>query len=437
MHDLNSWSWLLNVPQTVRFERMTLLGGDIESPVTEGIGEVHIESNSRFRFQLTAANVDRKVVDERQQRLRDNPYDGLARFRVQAWDAEDRQWHLGWTEPEFSIRGQQVVVRGLCEGLSVDVPTNSESSSTTTLYRLQNIRQLMSLIMLSNAGPDQNTSAFRLDDSSVELTYDPKDAVLLVSATHSNSLPPTYTENWLGEPLRILLGHLVFPSLVARDVSGAKTFLSLRRTPNMAHTGGIGSHLRYRVRPNELPSFWKSYEELLQWIARSRGKDGKPNFESNSTTRLCEEIVQAEYLGSRWILALTLASAVESQARKLADTIPTPDSEDAKHKRDQLIEHIQEWSGTDELKGIAVSAIRRSVEKTTPKILRALCNTGAVTKEQIAAWNKVRNSVVHGHLISPYSSEKEDAYILAMAKMFHALTNEVILASNGPQACGL
>lgn len=431
MHDLNEWRWLLNSPQTIRCERIRLLGGDCDPPVAEGTGEVYIESNSRFRFQFTATDVDRKIVDERQQRLRDNPYDGFARFRVQAWDAAARHWHLGWTEPEFSIQAEQVVVRGLCEGLSVDVPTNSETSSTTTLYRLQNVRQLMSLMMLSNAGSDQNTFAFKLDDSSVELSYAPKDAVLLVSATHSGSLPPTYTENWLGEPLRILLGHLVFPSLVARDVSGAKMFLSLRRTPKMAHTGGIASHLRYRVGPNQLPSFWKSYEELLRWIASARGQDGKPNFESNSTTRLCEEIVQAEYLGSRWILALTLASAVESQARKLADTMQTPDNEDAKLERDQLIEHIQEWSGTDELKKIAVSAIRRSVEKTTPKILRALCNSGSVTKEQITAWNKVRNSVVHGHLISPYSSEKEDAYILAMAKMFHALTKEVISASNG------
>ncbi len=157
---------------------------------------------------------------------------------------------------------------------------------------------------------------------------------------------------------------------------------------------------------------------------RTGEKTAKPNFESNSTTRLLEEIVQAEYLGSRWILALTLASAVESQAKKLADKIsisdrletkhgrdqlikhiegwsggdelkgiavsaigiPISDSQEAKHDRDQLIKHIEEWNGGDGLKGIAVSAINRSVEKTTPKILRALRDSGVVTKAQIAAW---------------------------------------------------
>lgn len=432
MHDLNSWRWLLSAPQQISFGRMTLLGGDFDPPVTEGSGVVYVESNSRFRFQLTATDIDQKIVDERQQRFRDNPYDALARFRVQAWDADNRHWHLGWVEPDFVSRDGRVTVQGLCEGLSLDVPSTSQTSSTTTVYRLQNIRQLMSLMMLTTKGHSQHAYAFELDGSTVELKYDGNDCVLLVSATHSERLPPTYTENWLGEPLRILLGHLVFPSMVARDVSGKTTFLSIRRTPTMHHTGGIASYFHYMIGQNHPSSFWECFEALLRWISSARGKDGQPQFESNSTTRLCEEIVQAEYLGSRWILALTLASAVESQVTKLADNISTLDSPETKEGRDLLIKHIEEWNGGDGLKEIAVSAINRSVEKTTPKILRALRGSNVVTKDQIAAWQRVRNSVVHGHLISPYSSAKEDAHILAIAKMFHALTGEVISSLKAP-----
>jgi hypothetical protein len=469
MHDLESWRWLLNAPQRISFDRMILLGGDFDPPVTEGSGVVNIDSNSQFRFELKSTDVDQEIVDERQQRLRDNPYDSFARFRTQAWDADGRQWHLGWVEPDFVTREGQIIVQGLCEGLSLDIPSTSQTSSTTAVYRLQHIRQLMSLMFATN-GHNQSTHVFELGGSTVELTYDPKDSVLLASATHSDTLPPTYTENWLGEPLRILLGHLVFPSLVARDVPGKTMILLLRRTPNMGHTGGIASYFRYVVGLNQRPSFWKSFEALLRWVASARGKDGQPNFESNSTTRLVEEIVQAEYLGSRWILALTLASAVESQAKKLADKvsmsdrletkrdrdqlikhiegwsggdelkgiavsaieIPTSDSQEAEHDRDQLIRHIEEWNGGEGLKGIAVSAINRSVEKTTPKILRALRDSGVVTKDQIAAWQRVRNSVVHGHLISPYSFAEEDSDILAMAKMFHALTDEVIPTVKAP-----
>jgi hypothetical protein len=432
MHDLNSWRWLLNAPQQISFGRMTLLGGDFDPPVTEGSGVVYVEPNSRFRFQLTATDIDQEIVDERQQRFRDNPYDALARFRVQAWDADNRHWHLGWVEPDFVSRDGRVIVQGLCEGLSLDVPSTSQTSSTTTVYRLQHIRQLMSLMILTTKAHSQHAYAFELDGSTVELIYHPKDCVLLASATHSERLPPTYTENWLGEPLRILLGHLVFPSLVARDVSGKEMSLSIRRTPTMHHTGGIASYFRYMVGQNHPSSFWECFEALLRWISSARGKDGQPQFESNSTTRLCEEIVQAEYLGSRWILALTLASAVESQAKKLADKIPAPDNQETKDGRELLIKHIEEWNGGDGLKGIAVSAINRSVEKTTPKILRALCGSGVVTKGQIAAWQRVRNSVVHGHLISPYSSAKEDAHILAIAQMFHALTGKVISTLKAP-----
>jgi hypothetical protein len=432
MHDLDSWRWLLNAPQRISFDRMILLGGDFDPPVSEGSGVVNIDSNSQFRFELTSTDIDQKIVDERQQRLRDNPYDALARFRMQAWDADGRQWHLGWVEPDFVTRDGQVIVQGRCEGLSLHIPSTSQTSSTTTIYRLQHIRRLMSLMTFATNCHNQSTHVFELDGSTVELTYDPKDSVLLASATHSDTLPPTYTENWLGEPLRILLGHLVFPSLVARDVPGKTTFLFLRRTPNMGHTGGIASYFRYLVGLNQRPSFWKSFEALLRWTASARGKDGQPNFESNATTRLVEEIVQAEYLGSRWILALTLASAVESQAKKFADKISISDRLETKQDRDQLIQHIEEWNGGDGLKGIAVSAINRSVEKTTPKILRALRDAGVVTKEQIAAWQRVRNSVVHGHLISPYSSAEEDTDILAIAKMFHALTGEVIATVKAP-----
>src|ERR1700730_3180613 len=109
-----------------------------------------------------------------------------------------------------------------------------------------------------------------------------------------------------------------------------------------ACTGGIASHFRYRVGAKHLPTFWKSYEELLRCIASARAMDGQPNFESNATTRLCEEIVQAEYLGSRWILALTLASAVESQARRLADRVPVSDSKNLQDVRVRLLQHIHD-----------------------------------------------------------------------------------------------
>jgi hypothetical protein len=57
---------------------------------------------------------------------------------------------------------------------------------------------------------------------------------------------------------------------------------------------------------------------------------------------------------------------------------------------------------------------------------RQLRDEGVVTQEQVKAWDEVRNSVMHGSLVSPYSSAEEDQKLLALSKMFHALTRRVL-----------
>lgn len=42
----------------------------------------------------------------------------------------------------------------------------------------------------------------------------------------------------------------------------------------------------------------------------------------------------------------------------------------------------------------------------------------------IKTWKKMRNSVAHGELVSPHSSEEQDGTLLALARLFHDLTKE-------------
>ena len=426
MHDLGRWQWLLKYPQRIECERMVLLGDDFERPVCIGPGHIDLVSPSSFAFQLSVRRARRRQINERFNRLQANPYDGLARFRVQAWDEEGHHWHLGWTIPEFNHTQEGMHVRGDFEGLSADVPSKSQLPSTKTLYRLGGLKQELSGMLRVSGATERASHKFALGQSEVALLFDEAAGLLFASAIHSNTLQPTYTENWLGEPLRILLGQLVYPSLVSRDISDGMSHLYLRKTPWLQHTGGIASYYRHLVTQQGLRDFWRCYEILLEHIAATVGDDGHPNFESNHSTRLVEEIAQAEYLGSRWILAMTLASAVESQAKRLKDTIGYSETSEAQDDRESLIEQIEALTGNPSLKRLAISAIQRSVERTTPKILRSLQKAGTISGDQIAAWNRVRNTVVHGNLTSNYSSKEEDTNILAMATMFHQLTQELV-----------
>jgi hypothetical protein len=55
-----------------------------------------------------------------------------------------------------------------------------------------------------------------------------------------------------------------------------------------------------------------------------------------------------------------------------------------------------------------------------------LRDTGWVTPDQFTAWDKLRNHVMHGKLVSPYSSEEDDKLLLDLSGLLHALTKRII-----------
>ncbi len=58
--------------------------------------------------------------------------------------------------------------------------------------------------------------------------------------------------------------------------------------------------------------------------------------------------------------------------------------------------------------------------------LRQLRDTEWITADNLKAWNTVRNDVMHGALVSPYSSAEDDALLLNLANLFHALTRRIL-----------
>jgi hypothetical protein len=55
--------------------------------------------------------------------------------------------------------------------------------------------------------------------------------------------------------------------------------------------------------------------------------------------------------------------------------------------------------------------------------------TSVISDAQLAAWEEIRNAVMHGSLVSPYSTEEEDQKLLALATMVRALMSEVLRRS--------
>ena len=236
-------------------------------------------------------------------------------------------------------------------------------------------------------------------------------------------MPPTYTENWLGEPLRILLGQLFFPRLVARNLGDGTTHVDVRPC-----RGPIGGAARYAALwPGDHASggkedFWRRYSEILTVIASAR------NFEAHEITRLYEQVIQSAR-GTRWIWAMTFASCIE----RLGNMLEPPGRDRSDANADAiigLVEHIKAWRGDNRLKENAVNAVKRYLKTTTIVGHRRILAGGVINKTQLKAWESIRNSVMHGSLISPYSSEEEDTKLMNLAKMMHALTREILRRSS-------
>lgn len=179
---------------------------------------------------------------------------------------------------------------------------------------------------------------------------------------------------------------------------------------------------------NDLPrgpeAFWSVYAQLLSLVATARSEDGGPNFEPHKLTQLYEQVVQAAR-GSRWVWAMTFASSIEAIVKMLipGDVAPTQAESEA---IEALVRHIRSGPGDARMRESAIRAVRRTTQITVGRAIRDLRAATVISEEQVSAWQRLRNEVMHGNLISPYSSAEEDAELLALAAMMHALTRELI-----------
>ncbi|NNN18758.1 MAG: hypothetical protein HKL84_02765 [Acidimicrobiaceae bacterium] len=416
------------------FPRLELIGRDHAPPIVIGVGELRMKSPNEFSFVLRGTPTDMSYAHEEIRRQKENPYDGSARFRLVGIDRDGLEWSFGWTIPRIEIGEPSWKFEGEVDGLWPNDKSDTVSRDSTTeviflVPRSHPIARTLQRFLLKHPvqGEPRYEHVMEVLGSTIQFVYEPSRDTLSVTANHSSDLPPTHTENWLGEPLRILLGQLVYPRLVARNLGGGHSHISIRKSPTIIYNAAWVALWSTKNLSADEEAFWTAYAQLLNLIAQARDKNGQRNFEAHKITRLYEELIQVSH-GSRWVWALTFASSVEGLAKMLIpeDVKPTTAESDA---ITLLVTHINAGTGDPWLKMIATNAVNRTAEMTTIRVLRDLKATGVVMGDQLKAWEEIRNSVMHGSLVSPYSSESEDAKLLALAAMLHALTKEILRRS--------
>jgi hypothetical protein len=439
MLTLDRWREFTVTPQTLAFPHLELIGLDHSPPIVVGSGEVRMDTLNDFRFELrgTPANIPYALAE--MQRHHKDPYDPFARPRLVGTDKAGIKWDGGYTIPTVTTQKPTWTFTGALESLATDDQTAlvARECETELIFPLRvgdrmtlHLARYVREVGSADKPPVTRQHELTALGSNIRLSFEP-DGTLLVTATRSPDFYAPYCENWLSEPLRILFGQLIFPRLIARNFGDGRAMVSVRRCPSIIPNAHWVALWQLEDERDQDEAFWSTYASLLSHVALARNKQGNPNFEANKITRLYEECIQAAR-STRWVWALTFASANEALAQILgslqgreSEEVSTAISSDWKKGSEELSRHIEIWDGDEGLKRRAIGALLPPPKGTT-KTLRELRALGVIKAKHFSAWNDIRHVVMHGHLVSPYSTKEEDKKLLLLAEMLRALTREIL-----------
>jgi hypothetical protein len=410
--------------RTIECREMRLTGRDYEGDVFTGPGRIVIDDNG-IRFYLYGTAADEPTAFRKYLSARAKPYEALEQFRLIATDYRGTSWTGGYTSVDFftdhergwPLSGELLGLSTLVSDFwvsktagiemllmpAVDLPMDEAMETSTRIGGEP--------VFWSRGSGRQRLKAL---GSSIDFERDPSERALWITATMSPHLQPVFAERWLAEPLRIMLGALVYPRLMARnfgDGTADVTFLPApaKRRPSIF---GLMQPFAASAQPGRNQEFWRLYVDILTMIGNA--------LDYHEVTRLYEELIQTQK-ASRWVISMTLASTVEALAR----SIMTDADRTTEYKTDALDsmrDHLRAWKGDDRLRARMLDSVAFASRRGIAGFMFALARAGKLDSGQVETWQKLRNSVMHGELTEPWSTEEGDTHMRELIALTHALT---------------
>lgn len=431
VHTLDHWRRLLaRSPSTIECSSMRLFGHDDEGAIFSGPGRIEIRGDTDIRFYLYGTTEDGSAAFRKLKAARDNPYDVLQQFRLFATDYTGTEWTGGWTDVDFfTDHTSGWPLAGELRGLSTRASGVWVSkTSSVELLLIPPVSLPMSEVMTSTSrfGSETIQTSYSGGRHSIEVlgtkvvfANEPSDEALWITAETSDQLKHPFAERWLCEPLRILFGAPIYPRLTARNFGDGTAFVTLLPAPSSRRPSAFGLMHPHGVTPGHGAAFWKLYADILTMIARARTPEGHEIMDGHEITRFYEEFSEAER-GSRWVMLLTLASTTEALSKSLMD-----ESDRRSEFSDEVLasmkRHIKGWAEDTALRGRMLNGLAQARERSVLAFLRDLAAKGIIP-DYCETWRRIRNSVMHGELVEPWSTQESDGHLREMIALVHALT---------------
>lgn len=435
MYTLNSWvSRLTCCPQTIECPQMKIIGHGEDSVLFVGPGHLYIKSRTTIEFVMFAKPCSeishRSLIDARK-----NPDSIFHQLRLLPTGFDGTEWRCGWTRVRIGGECEGVLrLSGILNSLSTDVSGGgvSPDSSVELVYddrlRLPIPGNMVTTVVvdgeqiLSSSSRGRNT--VQVAGTTIDFSFTPDGERVWAVAKTSSGFRHPYAENWISEPLCMLLGQLVFPRLVARNYGDGTATIWLRPSPEHKAETLVATILGED--PYASPDkFWCLYQDILTMIVNARDESGNPNFEAHPLTHNYHEIVQATK-SSCWVLCMTLSSIAEGIAKMLADPHELK-SEFLDNEIYDLKKYIKAWSGNERLRERVVSSVERARTNGIKNFLKSKQREGVIEAKHVDAWDSVRNHVMHGNLVSPWLDEKLEERLWCLIELVHKLSLAYII----------
>lgn len=344
---------------------MEILGRDHEPPIFTGPGHIKIGADTRISFFMHGRPRDGSDAVRRIVQAQKSPYEILDQFRVNAIGYDGTKWSGGWTELTLGEERENVwQLFGPIHRLSTGAQGIgvSERSSVELVYD-RPLRLSLPMNMVKTVYRDgkeelssrsYGTKTVKVIDTNIEFHYSADREHVWAVADSSPTFPHPHLENWISEPLNLLLGEVVYPRLLARNLGNGEAFIVLGSssgppanslTANILREDPLGAGER----------FWNLYRDILMVVALGKDARGQSNFAAHPLTQYYWEIIQATK-GTNWVLCMTLASVVEgivkimfSQAARKSDW-PEADI-------DSLTQAVTNWKGNNDLRSVVINYV--------------------------------------------------------------------------------
>lgn len=421
---------LLKGPTTIECPHIEILGRDHEPAVFTGPGHIKIGADTSISFYMHGAPRDGSDAFRRIVQSQKNPYERLHQFRVNAVEYDGTEWSGGWTKLSLGEqRGNVWQLFGPIHSLHIVVEGFgvSDRSGVELVYdRPLRLPIPMNMVKTVYRGDKEvlrsqssGTKVVEVIDTTIEFYCSADREYVWAVAETSPTFPHVYLENWISEPLNLLLGEVVYPRLRARNIGNGKALIFLHPSSGSPATSLVANILR------EDPlgagdRFWELYKDILTMVSMAKDCDGGRHFEAHPLTRYYWEIIQAAN-GTNWVLCMTLASVVEgivklmfSEAQRKSDW---PEAE-----VNSLKQVVAGWKGDDSLRNLVINYIGGFKLKGVARTLKSLAEDGEITLVEIDAWKKIRNSSMHGEMVVPWSDAEQDDRILSLIDLTHKLS---------------